>query len=113
MERGPNLCTLDYQHNPPICRLRPVLCSAGHQRWGAALGSGNAEPAGAGAVSASFGFLCLGRIGLRGGFGGGPAGRNSANTGLGSTFTVPDENMPPSVRKTFTGTEAGSKPGIA
>src|SRR4051794_41447883 len=52
-----------------------------------ALGLGNGDPA-AGAAAALGGFGFFGRIGLRAARGGGPAGRNSATTGVGSTVIV-------------------------
>jgi hypothetical protein len=73
-------------HNPQSAR-----CDAGNQRVGgggapagAGAGSGNGDAPAAGAAAA-FGFFgFFGRITWRGGFGGGPAGCNSATTGLGS-----------------------------
>ena len=69
--RHDNLGTLQSPHNP-----HPVWCSATNQRaggGGACAGAGNGD--GGGAAAAGFGFFGLfGRIMVREGFGGGPAG---------------------------------------
>ena len=75
-------------------------------------GAGNAELA-SGAGAAAFGFFgFFGRIGLRAARGGGPAGRNSATTGLGSTVMVSALNMSPGLRITRTGTVTGANLGM-
>src|SRR5712664_4050591 len=90
---------------------RRIWCSANSQRLGAAVdwaafGSGNAEPSGA--AAAGFGGLgFLGRIGLRTGFGGGPAGCSSVKTGLGSVTVVAGVARSPGLRTTCTCTVAG------
>jgi hypothetical protein len=50
----------------------------------------------------------FGRIGLRTGRGGGPAGWSSANTGFGSTVTVPELIQLSPTRLTLTGTVTGN-----
>jgi hypothetical protein len=78
--------------------------------WAAgADGSGNGEPA-AGAA-AVFGFFRFGRIGFP--RGGGPAGRSSANTGLGSMTVVAGVVKSPGLRITWTGTVTGWNRGSA
>ena len=79
--------------------------AAGAAAGGAAFGSGNGEPAAAGAALGFFGFF--GRITLRTAFGGGPAGLNSANTGLGSTVVEAGVAKSPGLRITCTCTVAG------
>ena len=59
------------------------------------------------------GFGFFGRIGFRAGFGGGPAGLSSANTGLGSVVVVAGEQKSPGLRITWTGTVTGRNLGIA
>jgi hypothetical protein len=59
-------------------------CSASNQRLGGGAGNGDAASGAAAAPFGGFGFF--GRIGgFRTALGGGPAGGNSATTGLGST----------------------------
>jgi len=79
---------------------------------GAAAGVGNGDPA-AGAAAAFGGFGFFGRIGLRAARGGGPAGRSSATTGLGSTVMVSGLVKSPGVRITRTGMVTGWNLGIA
>lgn len=76
---------------------------------GAAAGGGGADGLGKGdpAAAAGFGFGFFGRIGFRGGLGGGPAGLSSANTGLGSVMVVAGLAKSPGLRITCTGTVAG------
>jgi hypothetical protein len=85
------------------------MCSASDQRvagggaaaGGAAFGSGNGEPAAAGAALGFFGRITLCT------FGGGPAGLSSANTGLGSTVVEAGVEKSPGLRITCTATVAG------
>ena len=69
--------------------------------------------AGAGAAAALGGFGFFGRIGFLAARGGGPAGRNSVTTGLGSTVTMSGLVKSPGVRITRTGTVTGWNLGIA
>jgi hypothetical protein len=85
---------------------------AGVAGAGAGAGFGNGEPA-AGAAAALGGFGFFGRIGFLGGRGGGPAGRSSATTGLGSTVVVAGVEKSPVVRMTWTGIVTGWNLGIA
>jgi hypothetical protein len=85
---------------------------AGGGGGGAADGFGNGEAA-AGAAAALGGFGFFGRIGFLGGRGGGPAGRSSATTGLGSTVVVAGVEKSPGVRRILTGTVTGWNPAIA
>ena len=81
---------------------------------GGADGFGNGDPAaGAAAAPALGGFGFFGRIGFRAARGGGPAGRSSATTGLGSTVTMSGLVKSPGVRITRTGTVTGWNLGIA
>ncbi|MEA2942573.1 MAG: hypothetical protein QOD09_3102 [Bradyrhizobium sp.] len=88
-------------HNP-----RPdVLHCASSYRVGAgagAAGVGNGDAAGAAAAGLAFGFF--GRIGLRTGFGGGPAGWSSPITGLGSIDVDAGLEKSPGILITWTGT---------
>ena len=81
---------------------------------GAGAGAGNAESAGGGAPAAPLGgFGFFGRITFfLAGFGGGPAGRSSANTGLGSMVTVAGVVKSPGILVAWTGTVTGWKPAI-
>jgi hypothetical protein len=101
-----------------IATLRPpVGCSASNYRLGGGggapgAGAGNAESAGAGAAPLG-GFGFFGRmIFFFGGFGGGPAGRSSAVTGLGSTLTDAGVVKSPGNLVAWTGTVAGWNPAI-
>jgi hypothetical protein len=92
---------------------RPVGCEAGNYRLGgggtagAGAGAGNAESAGAVAAPLG-GFGFFGRMILFfDGFGGGPAGCNSAVTGLGSTWMDAGVVKSPGILVTCTGTVAG------
>ena len=78
------------------------------------VGFGKGEPAAAGGAAADLGgFGFFGRIGFRTGFGGGPAGLSSANTGLGSIMVEAGEPKSPGFRITWTGTVTGRNLGIA
>jgi hypothetical protein len=76
---------------------------------GGGAGFGKGEPA----AAALGGFGLFGRIGFRAGFGGGPAGLSSANTGLGSTMVEAGEPKSPGFRITWTGTVTGRNLGMA
>jgi hypothetical protein len=84
-------------------------CAANSQRCVGALGSGKGESAADAGATAGFGFF--GRIALRP-FGGGPAGCNSATTGLGSSVVEAGVAKSPGLRITVTGTVAGWNFGI-
>jgi hypothetical protein len=88
-------------HNP----YPRLLHCAEIYRVGAAAGAGNGDAAGAGAAGFGFGFF--GRIGLRAALGGGPAGLNSATTGLGSMDVDAGVVKSPGVLITCTGTVSG------
>ncbi len=77
-----------------------LLCSACKRYWAGA------------SAGAAAGFLRLGRIGLRSGFGGGGGGCNSATTGFGEVRYVSEANMPPESLIIDTGMLAGCRPGI-
>jgi hypothetical protein len=93
-------------HNPHL-----VWCGASNQRvgagggggGGAGGGAGNGDPPG-GAAATPFGFFGLSI--LRSAFGG-PAGRSSATTGLGSTAVEAGVEKSPGMRVTCTGTVTG------
>jgi hypothetical protein len=105
------------RHDP--AKREPV--SSGQRRsnqrvgcGGGGAGFGKGEPAAAGAAAAALGdFGFFGRIGFRAGFGGGPAGLSSANTGLGSIMVEAGEPKSPGFRITWTGTVTGRNLGIA
>src|SRR4051812_1476488 len=104
-----NVGTLRPAYNPRPCGAVPAGQRAGcggGGGGGTAAGAGNGDPA-AGAAAALGGFGFFGRIGLRAARGGGPAGRNSATTGLGSTVIVSGLVKSPGVRITLTGTVTG------
>jgi len=102
-----------------IATLRRLIgCSASNYRLAGGggtapgAGAGNAESAGAGAAPLG-GFGLFGRmIFFFDGFGGGPAGRSSANTGLGSILTDAGLVKSPGNLVTCTGTVAGWNPFI-
>ena len=87
---------------------------AGGGGGGGADGFGNGDPAaGAAAAPALGGFGFFGRIGFLAARGGGPAGRSSTATGLGSTVVVAGVEKSPGLRSTWTGTVTGWNLGIA
>ena len=92
---------------------RSAGAAADRRGGGGAAASGNGDPRGSGAAAALGGFGFFGRIGLRGGFGGGPAGCSSATTGLGSTVVDAGVVKSPGSRITCTGTVAGWNLGSA
>jgi hypothetical protein len=101
------------QHFAVHCSAAQANQRAGGGGGGGGGGFGNGEPA-AGAVAAALGgFGFFGRIGFRTGFGGGPAGLSSANTGLGSIMVEAGEPKSPGFRITWTGTVTGRNLGIA
>jgi hypothetical protein len=73
---------------------------------GACAGSGNGDPAAAGAAALG-GFGFFGFNIFRTALGGGPAGRSSATTGLGSTVVEAGVEKSPGMRMTCTGTVTG------
>lgn len=99
----------------PVKSRAPVRCRASYQRvgggggggGGVCAGSGNGDAAGA-APFGGFGFFGFGGLIIfRAGFGGGPAGCNSATTGFGSNVVVAGVVKSPGRRMTCTGTVAG------
>jgi hypothetical protein len=84
---------------------QPVWCSASNQRLGG--GAGNGDPASGGAAAPFGGFGFFGLSGFRTAFGGGPAGCNSATTGLGSTAIEAGVEKSPVMRMTCTGMVIG------
>lgn len=92
---------------------KPNQRAGGGGGGGGADGVGNGDAAAAGAAPALGGFGFFGRIGFRAARGGGPAGRSSATTGLGSTVMMSGLVKSPAVRTTLTGTVTGWNLGIA
>ena len=92
-------CAVQAISGSPAAALLPQV----QRRAGAAFGPGTASLR----RRAALGFRLFGRITLRNAFGGGPAGFNSANTGLGSTVVEAGVEKSPGLRITCTGTVAG------